>query len=78
MNQKRMTSVSVVFLIPIILTLVLGVIGYQLSHGGQCQMPNTLLWIMASLFILGPGIVSAVFALRIQNIRTLHELRKSN
>jgi hypothetical protein len=76
MNQKRMTSVSIIFLIPVILTIILGVIGFSLSSKGQCQMPNTLLWVMVSLFILGPGVVSAILALRIQNLRNTYELRK--
>lgn len=67
---------SVIFLIPVILTIILGAVGFALSKGSQCQMPNTLLWSMVSLFILGPGIVSAVLALRVQRLRNTYELRK--
>lgn len=77
MNEKvTMSALSLVFLIPIILTLVLGVIGFTLNRNKQCQMPNTLLWVLVGLFILGPGIVSVVVALRMQSLRNEYELRK--
>jgi RsiW-degrading membrane proteinase PrsW (M82 family) len=77
MNEKAtMSALSLVFLIPIILTLVLGVIGFALNRNKECQMPNTLLWVLVGLFILGPGIVSVIFSMRVLSLRNEYELRK--
>lgn len=77
MNEKvTMSALSLVFLVPILLTIILGVVGFNLNRNKECQMPNTLLWVLVSLFILGPGVVSVVLALRVQSLRNEYELRK--
>lgn len=63
----------VVFLVPVLLTVVLGLVGFFLAKGTVCQMPNLLLWTLTSLFILGPGIMSVIISAR---LKTAHENRQ--
>jgi hypothetical protein len=62
-------NLSLVFCIPVLLTIALAVIGYMVNKDNKCMAPNLVLWIMVAVFILGPGIVSVILAMRMKNAR---------
>lgn len=62
-------SLPLAFAIPVFLTLVFGFIGYYFTRNPVCRTPNTILWVMTALFILGPGLVAMILSLRLKNSR---------